>query len=252
MQQQPPNDPLEQALLNISVPDTHVIQQAELALKHLLKGKQSLPRLAHLLLHSPHAAVRQLCAVLLRVKVNQHWIKLARDEQQLLKTQLLQSLALESVRLVRLNVCYVVAALSKHHLDQWPELLRAIGEATSAASAEVRELGFVLLFTMAESVATAMPDRFPALCDMYVSALQSEREPKVRTAALRAAASLVEAASQQDAIKVFEPLVLPLISSALAEPDEDTAVQVVEVRIWGVAAEALTTGGAGAGRAHRD
>jgi len=88
----------------------------------------------------------------------------------------------------------------------------------------------VLLFTLSEPIAQTLTHRLDGLCKLYLSALLNERDHRVRTAALRATASLLEALDNQTAPEIahLEPLIEPLLASALNEPDEETCVLVVE------------------------
>lgn len=108
---------LEAVMLQMSVPDTIVVKRAETQIKTVLKNYQCVSALTQLLQSSGHASVRQLSAVLLRVKIIGFWGKLTEGDQTVIKQILLQSLENETERVVALNITYLIAAVSKTQFD---------------------------------------------------------------------------------------------------------------------------------------
>jgi len=231
---------LEATLLACTMPDTATIRQAEEALQKLLRGKGSVPMLVRLVHDSQHVAVRQLSAVLLRVKLGMHWMKLAPQDQEFCKKTLLQALLKEPVRTVKVCICYAVSSLASHQLsigaNGWPDLLLVIKQATTdVQNAENRELGYLILYTLTETIGTSLRASLPELADTFREALRSERDPKVYMTILRATASLMEFLAEEEEVMLFQP-VLTFLLDALAKGDfgrDDFAinsvVQVVEL-----------------------
>ena len=63
-------------MLHMQTPDTAVVKQAEASIKAALKSPRCVCAMVALLTQSQHASVRQLSAVLLRLKVNKLWHRL--------------------------------------------------------------------------------------------------------------------------------------------------------------------------------
>ena len=88
---------LEQVLLNLMVPDSNVIKQAEAHIKVFLKQKECLAGFVSQIKGSTNVGVRQLSGVLMRLKLKNHWKKLEDSVKEEIKLHLLNALLTESV-----------------------------------------------------------------------------------------------------------------------------------------------------------
>ena len=228
---------LEASLLACTTNNTQTIRQGEEALQKLLRGKSSVINLIKLIRTSSHASVRQLAAVLLRVKIGMHWIKFNLNEQQFCKTTLLESLFFEPIRSVRLCICYAVAALAKLTLNTvgWPELLEVINKSTKDLhSPENRELGFLLINSITEPLILSLVSNFGEIIQLFTDSLTHENDPKVISAILRATTSVIEFLSEEKDVMKFQPLIAYLIHSLNHDFDRtdefriNSALEVIE------------------------
>lgn len=203
-------------------------------------GKSSITLLAQVISTSLHAPVRQLASVLLRVKVQLHWNKLSLADKQACKHALLQTLINERVRIVRLNVSYAVAATARHALaggpNGWTELLQFIRLCMNDYNNwENRELAYSLLAAMTGIVGTALSSMWNELMTQYAKGLETETDPRVFGAILRATSSLIEFLSDDDEVMKFQSVV-GLLLNALSRGDfihdeaaASSAIQVIEL-----------------------
>jgi len=96
MQQITNTQELEQVLLNLMVPDSNVIKQAEAVIKGFLKQKECLIGFVAQIKGSTNIGVRQLSAVLMRLKLKSHWKKLDASIKEEIKFNILNALLQES------------------------------------------------------------------------------------------------------------------------------------------------------------
>ncbi|KAL6043717.1 Importin 4 [Balamuthia mandrillaris] len=85
----------EALLEKLLYPDTEVIRQAGSELNKRLAEPAAVPVFLHILLHHPRPELRQLSAVLLRMKIIGLWNKLSQELHKSLKASLLEALAKE-------------------------------------------------------------------------------------------------------------------------------------------------------------
>merc|ERR1719468_919786 len=141
---------------------------------------------------SQHDQVRQMAALLLRKKINTHWVKLDKNMQDLVKKALLERELVESSRLVRRSLATVIASVAKHQLPggEWPELLAFINQLTQSSGEEHRELAMTLFFCLTETVGEHLEPHFGQIKGLFLTALQDPQSPRVRTEAMKAVCSL--------------------------------------------------------------
>ena len=228
---------MEQLLLGALAHDTNTVRVAEAAIHKALRSKKSVRALTGVLRASSVDGARHLAAVLLYSRVATHWIHLSEEDRAQVKSDLLHASVGDANRLVRLNACYVVAVLARNVLAVgprgWPELLQAVQVLTRDADAAKREVGFTLLYSMAETLGSSLKSEIAGLAALYTRTLRTETDAKVLTAALRAVAALIDFLSAEDDVSAFQSLVPDLIRAVAAPasssplPDE-VITQVVE------------------------
>ena len=215
---------LGEILAALTAPDTTRIKQAEDALKPVLKRPESVGLLTTQVSRSENPAVRQIAAVILRKKIGKLWKKVKKNARERTKGLLLERLASEPERAVRKSVAALASALAKILLpsNKWPELLQFISQCATHADWNHRELAYILLVQLSETVATALAPELPRLAGLFQTALQDQERP-VAVAALRACCAFVQTLSTDDEALLFRDLVPPMVAvarqAALAKDD---------------------------------
>ena len=190
-------------------------------------------------------AVRQLSAVLLRMKIGKFWKTLDAQMQGAVRQGLLEALMKEPQKIIRVNVAYVISALSKHQVTinaatqqeewQWNELLQFLSQLVQSPDANQRELAMTMFYTLTETVGVHLSQFHGEMQRMYFNAL-GDAVAAVRVAGLKAAGALVEFLASGEEVMQFRSLIEPMIktlklcaSSTSPQNDEAVAIQIVEV-----------------------
>ncbi|KAH8097787.1 hypothetical protein JL720_700 [Aureococcus anophagefferens] len=221
---------LEAVLVALTAPDTSRIKQAEDALKPVLKKSACVGALMTQVASSGNVAVRQIAAVILRKKIVKLWKKLKKSAQTRVKAAILERLGSEPERAVRKSVAALASALAKVLVphNKWPELLAFISQcATAATSPQHRELAYLLLLQLSETVATSLSSQLGQLAQLFRAALGDE-ERAVSVMALRACCAFVSTLSTDDDAMLFRDLVPPMVvvaRSAAQQRDDAVLVQ---------------------------
>ncbi|KAH8058274.1 hypothetical protein JL722_6131 [Aureococcus anophagefferens] len=211
---------LEAVLVALTAPDTSRIKQAEDALKPVLKKSACVGALMTQVASSGNVAVRQIAAVILRKKIVKLWKKLKKSAQTRVKAAILERLGSEPERAVRKSVAALASALAKVLVphNKWPELLAFISQcATAATSPQHRELAYLLLLQLSETVATSLSSQLGQLAQLFRAALGDE-ERAVSVMALRACCAFVSTLSTDDDAMLFRDLVPPMVAVATPVP----------------------------------
>ncbi|CAM9940163.1 unnamed protein product, partial [Ectocarpus sp. 12 AP-2014] len=226
---------LEQLLMEMFVPDTAQIKKAEGLLKKYTKEPACVPPLLQQMRSSQHEQARQLAAMLLKKKIVQHWKTFNDAEKESVKSVLLQAVGTDPSRLVRISVASLIAKLAKTLFatpQGWQELLDLVGQcAQHAQSEDHRELAFVILFELTETVGDVLTAHFDVLQGLFLQALQ-DPSPKVQVSALKACSALLAYLSMDDAGMKFRSLVQPCLQVAkgcLLRGDDQTVAVTLEV-----------------------
>eukprot|EP00611_Tribonema_gayanum_P025635 TRINITY_DN588_c0_g1_i2.p1 TRINITY_DN588_c0_g1~~TRINITY_DN588_c0_g1_i2.p1 ORF type:complete len:1076 (-),score=449.83 TRINITY_DN588_c0_g1_i2:206-3433(-) len=227
---------LEPIMLRCFVNDTEQIKAAEEILKQYTKKPQCVPALMSTMQISPHEQVRQLAAVLLKKKIAAHWAKFTPAEQAQVKNALLAAVGQEPQRLVRHAVATLMASLAKQLFADggggWPEMLQFIATcAGQGGSEEHRELAFVMLQELTETVGDVLKAHFASLKALFLQALV-DPSPRVQVAALQSSSSLLAYLSMEQEALVFADLIPPTLAVAqqcVARADETSVCHVMDV-----------------------
>ncbi len=224
---------LEALLLQLTAPDTQVIQQAEAIVKKYVKNPVCVAGLVQQVQGSSYVQVRQLAAMLLRRRLGPLWSKLDAPIKEGLKGALIQAVMQEQERPVRKNIASVIAVAAKKLLskNKWNELLAFIFQYSQAEAEDHRELAFVILNELAETLGKSFEAQFPSLKQVYHVALQDPSR-RVQVASLKACAALLMHLVTDDASVVFQDLVPGMLAVArgcLEQGEEDIVSQVLDV-----------------------
>mmetsp|Transcript_20737 Transcript_20737/g.26835 ORF Transcript_20737/g.26835 Transcript_20737/m.26835 type:complete len:1175 (-) Transcript_20737:204-3728(-) len=215
---------LEQILAALLQPNSDTIRQAEQALKPLLLKASVVSSLMTIIQNSPNAAVRQIAAVVLRKKIAKLWKKVKKSTQVLVKDALLARLHTEPERIVRKSLAALASTLAKS--SSWPELLLFVSEcARQQQSAGHRELAYMLLLHMSETVAASLSGRLGEVASLFANAL-NDPDRTVCAAALRACCAFIATLSVDDDALLFRDLVPQMVQVArvAAVNREDTVL----------------------------
>lgn len=220
------NQRMEAILSALLHPDTRKIKEAEEALKPVLKKAGCVPSLMAQLQFSQNPAVRQIAAVVLRKKIVKLWKKLKKATQQRTKVVLLERLANEPERAVRKSIAALASSLARVLIPsgKWNELLQFISECANHQLPEHRELAYLLLLQLSETVATQMAGQLGDLARMFSTAL-NDSDRNVSVMALRACCAFITTLSAEDEAIIFRDLVPPMVAAArTAAAGRDDAV----------------------------
>ncbi|CAM9783964.1 unnamed protein product [Ascophyllum nodosum] len=236
---------LEQLLMEMFVPDTSQIKKAEALLKVYTREPACVPPLLQQMRSSQHEQARQLAAMLLKKKIMLHWKTFNEQEKESVKSMLLQAVGTDPSRLVRVAVASLISKLAKSLFaaEGWPELLDLVGQcAQQVQSEDHRELAFVILFELTETVGDVLTAHFDVLQGLFLQALKDPRQgedkksacphAKVQVSALKACSALLAYLSMDDSGMKFRSLVQPCLQVAkgcLLRGDDTTVSVTLEV-----------------------
>jgi hypothetical protein len=113
----------------------------------------------------------------------------------------------------------------------WPELFQFIAGAAGDAHPEARELAFLLLGEMTDTVGVHLKPQFGTLAALFGAGL-SDADPKAQSASVKALGLLMSYLADEEDIDTFAPLILPLLSVAeicRVRNDEDVVNTFLDV-----------------------
>eukprot|EP00554_Chaetoceros_debilis_P005271 CAMPEP_0194073090 /NCGR_PEP_ID=MMETSP0149-20130528/630_1 /TAXON_ID=122233 /ORGANISM="Chaetoceros debilis, Strain MM31A-1" /LENGTH=1076 /DNA_ID=CAMNT_0038753051 /DNA_START=109 /DNA_END=3339 /DNA_ORIENTATION=- len=234
-------------LLNLTQPDTEAIRAAEKMLKPILKNPSSVPALFEILSARgvQPDGVRHLAAVLLRKRISRHYLGLPAEYKAKMQADLLQFLASEPERTVRNGAVGVTATICKLQsapqddsgvapdFVPWPELFQFIAAASGDANPDARELSFLLLMELTETVGTCLSSQFDQMAQLFNGSItNNQEETKVKNAALKALGGLMSFLSDEKEVDVFCKLIPQLLQYSLEcqqRNDEETVRIILDV-----------------------
>mmetsp|Transcript_3516 Transcript_3516/g.5285 ORF Transcript_3516/g.5285 Transcript_3516/m.5285 type:complete len:1075 (+) Transcript_3516:184-3408(+) len=231
---------MAQLLSALTHPNTEAIREAEVALKPLLKDARSVPALVEVLKArgTQPDAVRHVAAVVLRKRIGGHYAKFDAPTKTALKTEILSVLANEPERTVRNGAVGVAATICRLECSSgdaggaaWPELFQFIAAAASDANPDARELAFLLLSEMTETIGLHLKPQFPSMATLFANAL-TDTEVKVQNSSVKALGQLLSYLADEKEVENFAALVPAIINVAAAcqkRSDEDTVSVTLDV-----------------------
>eukprot|EP00970_Alexandrium_tamarense_P015521 scaffold5199_cov199-Alexandrium_tamarense.AAC.16 len=235
---------LSTLLAALTHPDTNAIRQAEVALKPLLKDARCVPALVEIVKAqgNQNDAIRHVAVIILRKRISGHLTKFDTATKSALKAELLSILSSETSRPVRNGVVALVATICKLEAEGnqdgaatgggWPELFLFIAAAAADSHPEARELAFLLLGEMTETIGIHLKPQFATLAGLFNNAL-GDAEIKVQNASVKALGLLMSYLSdEEDEIDVFAPLVpgvLTVAEACRARNDEEVVSTTLDV-----------------------
>lgn len=187
-------------------------------------------------------AIRHVAVIILRKRISGHLTKFDNATKSALKAELLSILSSETSRPVRNGVVALVATICKLEAEGnqdgaaagggWPELFLFIAAAAADSHPEARELAFLLLGEMTETIGIHLKPQFATLAGLFNNAL-GDAEIKVQNASVKALGLLMSYLSdEEDEIDVFAPLVpgvLTVAEACRARNDEEVVSTTLDV-----------------------
>lgn len=229
----PTVDQIALCLSQLTQPDTNTIRHAEQQLKPVLKNPASMALLWQVISTSTDVAVRHVAAIVLRKRLPAHYQQ-AFDQTTKMQwqQQVLQALAVEQVRPVRTGLIGVAAALQQVDATASQPVLEFLSAASREAAASSRELCFLLLQEMTDTVGMHWKEHLQALLELFGSTLQNPQEdPVVQKAAVQAAGQLMSFWADEPEMEHMAPLLPTMLQVArrTAATDEDFLAVVLDV-----------------------
>jgi hypothetical protein len=179
---------------------------------------------------------------LLRKRISGHFPNLPAEYKSKVQSDLLQLLASETARTVRngaigvtSTVCKLQAPVDDAPADYvpWPELFQFIAAASQDASAEARELAFLLLMEMVDTIGTFLSPQFSQMAHLFNASITNPQEDtKVKNAAVKALGGLMSFLSDDPEVELFCNLIPSLLQYSLEcqqRNDEDTVGIILDV-----------------------
>jgi HEAT repeat protein len=230
-------------LAGLTQPDTLVIRQAEAALKPILKNPESVPAMIEVIKSgaSQSEATRHVAAIVLRKRIPGHLGRFDAPTRAALKGELLSILSTEGSRPVRNGVVALVATVCKSEATDacdesqagagWPELFQFVAGAAGDAHPEARELAFLLLGEMTDTIGVHLRPQFGTLSGLFGAGL-SDGDVKVQSACVKALGLLMSYLADEEEIDAFAPLIVPLLvvaEACRARNDEEVVSTFLDV-----------------------
>lgn len=169
---------LEQILLQLTQPDSAVIQQATAQLKQAFKDPAIIPALCAVMSGSQNPEIRQSAAVMLRLRVKKHWKKISSNDRESLKAVVLQAFTMETEHKVQHSLSQLCAVMVKHETpDRWPALLQLLNQSTKSTNPHDRRVGLLLLNKVIESNPEPFKPHYCQLLQLLSAVLQDYDNP---------------------------------------------------------------------------
>ena len=211
-------------LTALTQPNTEAIRQAEALLKPILKDARSVSPLAEVLAarEMQPDAVRHVAGVLLRKRLSAHYTELNLEFRNAFKERLLAIMSSEPNRSVRNAAVGVAAALCKAdaalqetertnnaaasggggaagNIMPWPQLFIFLSAASQDTNVDARELAYLLLVELTDTVASYLTPQFPSMAQLFHHTMASPVESnKVKIACIKALGALLSYLSDED------------------------------------------------------
>ena len=220
-------------LTALSQPNTDTIRQAEAQLKPLLKVPANMmPLWAVVSDTNQPEAVRHVGAILLRKRLPGHY---QNDYNKELQAQwqhhVLNLLSQEKSRPVRAGLVGVAAALAQVEQTATEPYLQFLSAAANSTLPDARELCFLLLQEMTETIGMHWKEHLNNLLQLFGTVLHSQTEATpVHKAAVKAIGQLMSFWTDEPEIESLAPLLPVLLTVASRHwNDEDFLGTILEV-----------------------
>ena len=220
-------------LTALTQPDTNTIRQAEAQLKPLLKvSANMMPLWAIISDTNQPEGVRHVGAIVLRKRLPGHYQNEYNRELQLQwQHHVLNLLAQERCRPVRAGLVGVAAALAQVEQQASEPFLQFLSAAANETNPEARELCFLLLQEMTDTIGMHWKEHMNNLLQLFKAVLHNMNESTpVHKAAVQAVGQLMSFWADEPEIDALAPLLPVLLEVAGRHSnDEDFLATVLDV-----------------------
>ncbi|CAE6470282.1 unnamed protein product [Rhizoctonia solani] len=230
---------LHDLLAQTVAPDTNVIKSATSALaKNYWTSPDCIPALFEIINSSPDQNIRQLAAVELRKRVNQHqgqlWVQVPQNIRTAIKSRVTEVILAEPASIVRHTIARVISAIAQYELQggskqvTWPELIPWVESACVANTAPHREVGVYVLFTIMDSLMDEITERLSTFFNLFGNLIRDPESAEVRVTSVRCLGQIAQYidSHQKDEIKQFQALIpgmINVLADCLERGDEEGA-----------------------------
>lgn len=224
---------LETVLLQLVVPDSEVIQNAEKVLKKFTQHQQCLAAFMQQIQSSSHFSVKQAAGVLMRSKIKAHWESIEHSGKEYIKKSLLECLVKEVDPRVRSAVVEVIAEIARFELpkNQWSELAPFLMQCVKNTEAAYREVGMYMFSSLIETVREPMKNNLSQLMGVLQAGLTDDNM-SVRMGALKAVQALVNTIIGEREVHAIIPLIpfiITVIRQSIAAHQDNVAISAFEI-----------------------
>jgi HEAT repeat protein len=209
---------LAQVLGMLTASNTETIRTGEKLLKPISKKATSLMLFMNQLRMNSDAGIRHHAALLLKKKMESHFMKLTPANQHVLRENILPMLRAEPVKVVSVAIAGAVSTLASctfKDKKQWPELFSNIVQLCQSEREQDRYLCYSLLDQLSEHVADDLHPHTSTLANMFVAGVQ-DPSPQVAVAAMSAVAVFIAAIGETDEVLLLKPVLPPLLTTLSA------------------------------------
>eukprot|EP00164_Ancoracysta_twista_P002896 GFYU01003852.1.p1 GENE.GFYU01003852.1~~GFYU01003852.1.p1 ORF type:complete len:393 (-),score=148.17 GFYU01003852.1:225-1313(-) len=223
----------EGLLKQFQIPDNNVRKQAEEFIKQGTKTVACVEPLVANLLQSQDVTVRQLSAVLLRMKIPKLWTQLPEQVKATIKSTVLQQVIQEPESIVRKATCTFISVIGKFEVpnNSWPELMPMLFQMSQSPEETTREVGITLFSNLTDHIGDKLVQHFNDIVLLFSNGLR-DQSSKVRAGTINGVSALIQWIEHEDQVASFRKLIDPILEAAqksLVEGDEESAVSVLEI-----------------------
>ncbi|KAM3940229.1 importin-4 isoform 1-T2 [Leptodactylus fuscus] len=159
---------LEAILTSLLQPDNAVIQQATAQLKEAVKDPMIIPALCGVLQGAQDPQIRQFAAVLLRRRLIKRWKQMPVDQQNSVKSLLLEAIPKEPEHKVRYAIAQLSAVILRNEkLERWPQFIQFVLQASRSNVPEQKQVGLLVLRCALDLAAENFRPHFPDLIKLF-------------------------------------------------------------------------------------
>ncbi|KAM8961445.1 importin-4 [Pelodytes ibericus] len=222
---------LETILTSLLQPDNAVIQQATAQLKEAVKDPMIIPALFDVLRGAHDLQIRQFAAVLLRRRLNKHWKCITKEQQENLKSFLLEAIQREPEHKVRYALAQLSAVILRNEkLNCWPQFIQFVQETSRSAVPEHRQVGLQVLRCALDLSADMFRTHFSDLIKLFNHTLSDLQNPPVLFYTIQSLTSIVPhmVGNEVNLLRGLIPKLLTAIRQ-LIQSNEVQACEAMEV-----------------------
>ncbi|KAK9452037.1 armadillo-type protein [Limtongia smithiae] len=186
---------LASLLEQVTAPNSEIIKAASSKLqKEYYTEEQCVPALISILQQSPSQQIRQLAAVEVRKRILPYWETLDGALRSQIRSSIVQSTLNEPAAIVRHASSRVISEIAKLDMpnNEWPELPAYVHKAATSTSANEREIGVYILYSLLENMDAAFSSRLGELFAIFSQTISDPDSQAVRTDTMLALGKVAE------------------------------------------------------------